>query len=421
MTPSPSSKHALPPLSLYVHIPWCVRKCPYCDFNSHTSDQPLPESQYIQALIDDLKHDAKRVASRPLKSIFFGGGTPSLFSAQAIEKVIHAAQNIFSFAPNIEITLEANPGTAEYTDFKALKAAGVNRLSLGIQSFNDEHLKTLGRIHSSREALKAFCLAREGGIDNINLDLMHGLPHQTPAQAVSDIEQALALQPEHISWYQLTVEPNTVFYNSPPPLPNDDDLGDIQDAGEALLAQNGFGQYEVSAYALHNKQSLHNLNYWQFGDYIGIGAGAHSKITHDTGIIERYRKTRLPTDYLNNAKGLSCSNKSLVVGRSSITQDRLALEFMMNALRLVDGFKKPLFEARTHLPLSSIETTLNHLSQKGLMRQDNDQIRTTALGFRFLNTVLTEFDMADEHIEKTNSTKTKTSTYNRIASDKNHQ
>ncbi len=411
MLPSNNAIHPLPPLSLYVHIPWCVRKCPYCDFNSHTSEQPLPEQQYVQALIADLKREAQTITHRPLQSIFFGGGTPSLFSAQAIGDIIDAAQNTLGFVADIEITLEANPGTAEYTDFNALKHAGVNRLSLGVQSFNDEHLHTLGRIHSSTEALKAFKLARKAGIDNINLDLMHGLPNQTPAQATSDITQAISLEPEHISWYQLTVEPNTVFYNAPPTLPNDDALADIQDAGEALLAHHNFLQYEVSAYCQPNKHAKHNLNYWHFGDYLGIGAGAHSKITHSTGQIERHRKTRLPADYL--------AHKFHAIGASPITADRLPLEFMMNALRRPQGFETPLFQAMTGLSLATIQPILDDLSRQALILQTPQYIRTTALGFRFLNTVLTAFD-SPSLTAATSSNSHESSAYNHIASDKTH-
>ncbi|WP_202904694.1 radical SAM family heme chaperone HemW [Marinagarivorans algicola] len=411
--PTSTNTAPLPPLSLYVHIPWCVRKCPYCDFNSHTSEQSLPETQYVQALIADLTLEVQThtVTHRPLHSIFFGGGTPSLFSAQAIGDIIDAAKNILGFANHIEITLEANPGTAEYTHFGALKHAGINRLSLGVQSFNDEHLHTLGRIHSSAEAFNAFKLARQAGIDNINLDLMHGLPNQTPLQATSDIRQAIALEPEHISWYQLTVEPNTVFYNAPPALPNDDALADIQDAGEALLAHHNFLQYEVSAYCQPGKQAKHNLNYWHFGDYLGIGAGAHSKLTHATGQITRHRKTRLPADYL--------ANKHHAIGISPITPDRLPLEFMMNALRQPQGFETPLFQAMTGLPLTTIQPILHALSQQGLILHTPQFIRTTALGFRFLNTVLSAFDQSCLPA-KTSNNSPENSAYNHIASDKTH-
>lgn len=372
------------PLSLYVHIPWCVKKCPYCDFNSHTSEAPIPEQQYTDRLIEDLTVDIENYPARPLASIFFGGGTPSLFSPEAIGRIIAAAQQLIGFTNDIEITLEANPGTTEYTDFSALRKAGVNRLSIGVQSFNGEHLQALGRIHTEDEALSAYSKARAAGFNNINLDLMHGLPNQTETEALQDLTTAIALKPEHISWYQLTIEPNTIFYNSPPALPCEDTLSDIQDQGEALLANHGYQQYEVSAYAKNNQRAKHNINYWQFGDYLGIGAGAHGKITHSDGRIERYRKTRLPADYLN-------TNKVKTVGQSTVTQDRLPLEFMMNALRLPDGVPTALFEQRTQLPITSVLPQLQQLQAEGLVSID-DYLRPTALGFRFLNTVLSRFD-----------------------------
>lgn len=372
------------PLSLYVHIPWCVKKCPYCDFNSHTSVLPIPEQQYIERLIEDLTADIESYPVKPLTSIFFGGGTPSLFSPQAIGRIIAAAQELIGFTDDIEITLEANPGTTEYTDFNALRKAGVNRLSIGVQSFNSQHLQALGRIHTNDEALIAFSKARAAGFNNINLDLMHGLPNQTETEALQDLTTAINLKPEHISWYQLTIEPNTIFYNSPPALPNEDTLSDIQDQGEALLASHDYQQYEVSAYAKNNQRAKHNINYWQFGDYLGIGAGAHGKITHRDGHIERYRKTRLPADYLN-------TQKVKTVGRSTVTPDRLPLEFMMNALRLPDGVPTALFEQRTQLSINSVLPQLQQLQAEGLVSID-DYIRPTALGFRFLNTVLSRFD-----------------------------
>lgn len=372
------------PLSLYVHIPWCVKKCPYCDFNSHTSEAPIPEQQYTDRLIEDLTVDIENYPARPLASIFFGGGTPSLFSPEAIGRIIAAAQQLIGFTNDIEITLEANPGTTEYTDFSALRKAGVNRLSIGVQSFNGEHLQALGRIHTEDEALSAYSKARAAGFNNINLDLMHGLPNQTETEALQDLTTAIALKPEHISWYQLTIEPNTIFYNSPPALPCEDTLSDIQDQGEALLANHGYQQYEVSAYAKNNQRAKHNINYWQFGDYLGIGAGAHGKITHSDGRIERYRKTRLPADYLN-------TNKVKTVGQSTVTPDRLPLEFMMNALRLPDGVPTALFEQRTQLPITSVLPQLQQLQAEGLVSID-DYLRPTALGFRFLNTVLSRFD-----------------------------
>jgi putative oxygen-independent coproporphyrinogen III oxidase len=370
---------------LYVHIPWCVRKCPYCDFNSHQQGDAVPEAAYVAALRQDLQQDQALAQGRPLQSIFFGGGTPSLFSGKAIGQIIECAEDLFGFDPNIEITLEANPGTAEHGNFRDLRAAGVNRLSLGIQSFHDEHLQTLGRIHGSTEAKRAFGYARDAGFENINLDLMHGLPNQSLQQAMEDLGQAFELGPEHISWYQLTIEPNTVFYNKPPQLPVDDTLADIQDAGHEQLHAHGYHQYEVSAYARTGKQSRHNRNYWEFGDYLAAGAGAHGKITRSApDEIQRYRKTRLPQDYLNKAKPFTA-------GTETIPADNLPLEFLMNALRLNDGFEKYVFEQRTGMLYSTIEEGVSTLEAKGLLQVDDARVRATDLGQRFLNEVLAEF------------------------------
>lgn len=376
---------SLPPLSLYVHIPWCVRKCPYCDFNSHESRTGLPEQEYVEAIKQDLKADAALAQGRPLESIFFGGGTPSLFSGQAIGDIIETAEKLFGFAENIEITLEANPGTAERGNFAQLHSAGVNRLSLGIQSFNDTHLQKLGRIHNSGDAERAYHLARDAGFGNINLDLMHGLPAQTLNEAMADLEKAFRLEPNHISWYQLTIEPNTVFYNRPPLLPVDDTLADIQDAGHEQLEAHGYKQYEVSAYAQAGRQSVHNRNYWEFGDYLAAGAGAHGKITHKAPEdILRYRKTRLPDDYLNSAKAFTAAS-------DQVPLDNLPQEFLMNALRLNSGFSPELFEQRTGLSLESIAHPVQQLIDDGLLTSTGKNIRTTALGQRFLNTVLEKF------------------------------
>lgn len=375
----------LPPLSLYVHIPWCVKKCPYCDFNSHTSGDKLPEAAYIKALIADLEQEMDAVQGRALHSIFFGGGTPSLFSAKSIGDILTAIEKQISFAPEIEITLEANPGTVEQRKFAGFRQAGINRLSIGIQSFNDQQLHKLGRIHNSSEAKKAVRSARNAGFDNFNLDLMHGLEGQTTTQALSDLEQAIALEPKHLSWYQLTIEPNTVFYTSPPIIPNDESLADIQQAGEALLDHHGYQQYEVSAYARHQQASKHNLNYWQFGDYIAIGAGAHGKNTHkETGQISRNWKTRSPKDYLS-------PNSPFEAGRRVIPPAELPLEFMMNVLRLNSGFNKAQFGVRTGLDYAAIETATAHLIHKGLLEQQQDTIKPTPLGRRFLNELLAEY------------------------------
>ena len=359
-----------------------MRKCPYCDFNSHESARP-PESEYVRALLQDLKEDQDCVQGRVLQSIFFGGGTPSLFQASSIEAIIRGAKQNIGFAPNIEITLEANPGTAEYGNLAGLRQAGVNRLSFGVQSFSDEHLQRLGRIHSGQEAITAINHARRAGFDNINLDLMHGLPQQRVQQACDDIQQALALAPEHLSWYQLTLEPNTVFYKHPPTLPVDDALADIQDAGHELLSRAGLEQYEVSAYS-RGYPSRHNLNYWQFGDYLAIGAGAHGKISFPNGLIERYRKTRLPADYLN-------PNKPFCAGRQPITAQQLPLEFMMNALRLTQGVPRELFKQRTGLGDEHWKAPLESLIARGLMEDLPERLCASTTGLRYLNDVLRGF------------------------------
>lgn len=375
------------PLALYIHIPWCVRKCPYCDFNSHQLTE-LPEAEYVQALRGDLQQDRHLARGRPLQSIFFGGGTPSLFSADAIAEILVAAKQQVGFTEDIEITLEANPGTTEYTSLPGLRRAGVNRVSFGVQSFNDLHLQRLGRIHSGPQAHSAFSNARQAGFDNINLDLMHGLPGQTLAEALDDLRQAIALGPEHLSWYQLTIEPNTVFHKQPPVLPEDDTLADIQEAGLAVLQQAGYQQYEISAFCRPGRRARHNLNYWQFGDYLAIGAGAHGKITENDGRILRYHKTRLPTDYLN-------ADKPFTAGSAQIKRDALPLEFMMNALRLVDGVPRKLFAQRTGLPDLALDSATDRLIGQGLLENDLHRYRPTPLGLRFLNDTLQAFSMAD--------------------------
>ena len=382
----------LPPLSLYVHIPWCVRKCPYCDFNSHTNNgDALPESGYVDALLADLATEAsnEKLQGRQLVSIFFGGGTPSLFSAAAIARILDGAEQRIGFAPAIEITLEANPGTIEQQKFKGFREAGVNRLSIGIQSFNDAHLERLGRIHNGAEALSAIGIARQAGFDNINLDLMHGLPEQTPEQAIADLQQAIDLQPEHLSWYQLTIEPNTAFHSHPPLLPVENTLERIQSQGQQLLDCAGFSAYEISAYARPQRQSQHNCNYWQFGDYLGIGAGAHGKITDvNQQKILRTRKTRQPNDYLSR---LSTGNDYLVE-QFSLASTELPLEFLMNALRLKEGVPAALFTERTGIPLKTIATHWQTLEARHLVEPlSTGWLRCTALGHRFLDSILAEF------------------------------
>ncbi|MDO3387607.1 radical SAM family heme chaperone HemW [Gilvimarinus sp. SDUM040013] len=378
----------LPPLSLYIHIPWCVRKCPYCDFNSHQSDTHVPEQAYVAALARDLAADAELAQGRRLTSIFFGGGTPSLFSCAAIGEILNSAERIIGFEENIEITLEANPGTFEQDKFRGFRSAGVNRLSIGIQSFNDEQLQALGRIHDGDAALKATDTARRAGFDNLNLDLMHGLPGQSLAAAMQDLNTALALEPEHLSWYQLTIEPNTVFYSKPPTLPVEDTLADIQDVGHDKLQQAGFKRYEVSAYA-RTARAKHNMNYWQFGDYLGIGAGAHGKFTTpNNGTIFRQWKTRQPDAYLNADAGPGRFPNPFCAGREVIEPDARALEFLLNALRLTEGCAPTTFTERTGLPLDALEPHWQELAGKGLVQSRSQRIATTELGMRFLNDVL---------------------------------
>lgn len=375
---------SLPPLSLYIHIPWCVRKCPYCDFNSHESAS-IPESIYVTALIDDLDKELNSVQGRELQSIFFGGGTPSLFSEQAIENILNTVENKIGFASDIEITLEANPGTAEQSRFRGYRAAGVNRLSIGIQSFQQYQLQKLGRIHTKQEAIDAVNLARKSGFSNINIDLMHGLPEQTESQGLADLHQAFELGPSHISWYQLTIEPNTAFYSSPPILPSEDHLADIQQAGEALLAANGFFQYETSAYSTTNRHSRHNTNYWLFGDYIGIGAGAHGKITDlSTGTLTRNWKTRQPNHYLN-------PDKEYISGARVLTKSEIPVEFLMNALRLNNGFEVECYGHRTGLDFSALRKQIDGLIGRDLLLKHNNRIKPTVMGRRFLNNILAEF------------------------------
>lgn len=388
----------LPPLSLYIHVPWCIRKCPYCDFNSHQAQDNLPEDAYVSALAFDLEQDQVLAQGRQLRSIFFGGGTPSMLSAEAIGRILSHAEKTIGFASDIEITLEANPGTFEQNKFSGFRAAGVNRLSIGIQSFQDAQLQKLGRVHSAGEAVKAVDVARRAGFDNINLDLMHGLPDQTLEGAMADVDQAIALAPEHLSWYQLTIEPNTAFYSAPPPLPEEDILVDIQDAGFARLQGAGYHQYEVSAYARDNRHAEHNLNYWQFGDYLGIGAGAHGKTTHpeQNAIIRRW-KTRLPQHYLQAhhsgkiSTNLSGHQNVFGGGSDYLTAESLPLEFMMNALRLNKGVDRDSFERYTGLPFATIQEQWTNLIAQGLVQPSATNIVATELGQRYLNRVLDVF------------------------------
>jgi putative oxygen-independent coproporphyrinogen III oxidase len=384
MTLSTGGSFQLPPLSLYIHIPWCVKKCPYCDFNSHAAGPTLPEQEYVDALLTDLDEDLPQVHGRQLTSIFFGGGTPSLFSAQALGRLLAGVAQRVPFAADIEITLEANPGTFEQAKFAAYRALGINRLSIGVQSFQADKLKALGRIHDGDEAIRAADMARAAGFDNFNLDLMHGLPDQSIDDALGDLRIAIAQQPTHLSWYQLTLEPNTVFWNQPPKLPEDDILWDIQEAGQALLAEHGYAQYEVSAYAQPGKAARHNLNYWSFGDFLGIGAGAHAKLSSPDGTIKRSWKTRLPKDYLDPSKRFSA-------GERVLGPDELPFEFLMNVLRLTDGSASELFTQRTGLPLSQLATARTEAEQRGLLHSDPTRLTATREGQLFLNDLLQHF------------------------------
>jgi len=375
----------LPPLSLYIHIPWCVRKCPYCDFNSHQQEGKLPEAAYVARLLQDLDTDLHYVQGRTLHSIFIGGGTPSLFSAKAFSQLLDAIQQRIPFADDIEITLEANPGTAEQEKFNGYRAAGINRLSIGVQSFNAGQLKTLGRIHDSEEALRAASFALEAGFDNFNLDLMFALPGQSTIDALADLQQAIDCKPVHISWYQLTIEPNTEFFSRPPVVPADDDVAAMQEAGIALLQQHGYQRYEISAYAQSGKQSRHNLNYWRFGDYLGIGAGAHGKVTvEENSSILRTRKTRMPRHYLDAVTDLTSETRAIPL-------EELPLEFLMNALRLCEGCESSLFDQRTGLPLSLLSRKLQTLRQRGLLTDSDRLLQATNKGQLFLNELLVEF------------------------------
>nr|WP_165495971.1 radical SAM family heme chaperone HemW [Pseudomonas daroniae] len=380
----PTPVFQLPPLALYVHIPWCVRKCPYCDFNSHAAGPNLPEEAYVDALLADLDSDLQQAHGRPLTSIFFGGGTPSLFSAKALGRLLEGVERRIPFASDIEITLEANPGTFEQDKFAAYRRLGINRLSIGVQSFQAEKLKALGRIHDGDEAIRAADMARAAGFDNFNLDLMHGLPDQSLDDALGDLRIAIAQAPTHLSWYQLTVEPNTVFWNQPPVLPEDDTLWDIQEAGQALLAEHGYGQYEVSAYAQPGRAARHNLNYWTFGDFIGIGAGAHGKLSTPDGRISRTWKTRLPKDYLDPAKHYSA-------GERLLSAEELPFELLMNVLRLSDGCAAELFSQRTGLPLQQLAVAREQAERRGLLQKDPARLTATREGQLFLNDLLQYF------------------------------
>lgn len=376
-----------PPLSLYIHVPWCVRKCPYCDFNSHAADTTLPEHEYAKALLADLEQQAPSVAGRRVETIFIGGGTPSLFSPAAIRALLEGIRLRLDIAADAEVTMEANPGTAEIAKFQGFREAGVNRLSIGIQSFHDTHLKKLGRIHDSREARLAAEIAHSAGFENFNLDLMFGLPNQTMDEALTDIRTAVGLNPTHISFYQLTLEPNTVFHKYPPRLPEDDRIWAMQQSCQALLADHGYRQYEVSAYAREGYRCRHNLNYWRFGDYLGIGAGAHGKITNAAEqSIMRTWKIKHPQHYLEFA-----GRPDRQGGRAAVPREDLPFEFLMNHLRLREGFAEAAFGKYTGLPLAALEPELSDCIAAELVERRDGAIRCTDTGWNFLDNVLQRF------------------------------
>lgn len=374
----------LPPLSLYIHTPWCVRKCPYCDFNSHERGQ-LPEQAYLEALVLDLEQDLLITGERTVETVFIGGGTPSLMSADFYQRLFAEIRARVPLASDAEITLEANPGTTEAARFEGFRAAGINRLSIGVQSFNDGHLQALGRIHDAQAAITAAHQARSAGFDNLNLDIMHALPGQTTDQALADLEQAIALKPTHLSWYELTIEPNTVFYRAPPSQPDMDVMADTEQAGFNLLAQAGFERYEISAFSQHGRACRHNLNYWQFGDYLGIGAGAHSKLTtqSETGelLLTRYQKTRKPEDYLASPAHARRHPQNIT------GNDRL-FEALLNGLRLVNGISLQTLKRTTGVNPAQWLSVLAPMQQRDLITLDDERLRCTPNGLQHLNGVL---------------------------------
>ncbi|MEG3757796.1 radical SAM family heme chaperone HemW [Pseudoalteromonas carrageenovora] len=375
----------LPPLSLYVHVPWCVQKCPYCDFNSHGQKGDIPEAEYIQHLIDDLKADLHLVQGRKIHSIFIGGGTPSLLTGGAYIRLLKEVDSLIGLSDNCEITLEANPGTVETNRFKEYVKAGINRISIGVQSMQNDKLKALGRIHGADEANYAAEQAKHAGLNSFNLDLMHGLPGQSLEDALSDLKHIIALNPPHISWYQLTIEPNTQFASKPPTLPQDETLWDIQEQGQALLAQAGYIQYEISGYAKPGYQCQHNLNYWRFGDYLGIGCGAHGKVTDaKTGVITRTEKVKHPRGYMDLIK-------PYMYKRWEVEQDDLAFEFFMNRFRLVEPCPIEDFSSLTSQPLQSQQAALTKAINAGLLIQENGHWQVNVKGHRFLNDLLELF------------------------------
>ena len=397
---APSSPRfaAPPPIALYVHLPWCLKKCPYCDFNSHEwrdEAREMPEQRYVDALLSDLEHALPSIWGRRVGSMFFGGGTPSLFSPEAIDRALAGIRARVPVAPDAEVTLEANPGTFEQARFTAFKAAGINRLSLGVQSFDARHLHALGRVHDDREA-RAAATAALTIFGEVNLDLMYALPGQTLVDARADVDAALAYRPPHLSFYHLTIEPNTLFHRYPPPLPDEETAADIGEAIEQALEEAGYRHYETSAFALPGHECRHNLNYWRFGDYLGIGAGAHSKLSFPNRVLRQVRY-RQPEQYLAQVeRGAPLAEEREVVG------GELGFEFMLNALRLHDGFPIALFSERTGLPISVVNRELEAAEQRGLIDRDHERIRPTALGRRFLNDLQTLF-LPDDRAPHTSS------------------
>ena len=380
--------HENPPLSLYIHLPWCVKKCPYCDFNSHEfSPTGFEEENYLNALIRDIDFELPRIWGRTINTVFIGGGTPSLFSPEALDKLLSAIRARLNIHPAIEITLETNPSTAEAEKFRCFREIGINRLSLGVQSFNDRQLKKIGRVHDASQAHLAIEIAKEAGFENLNIDLMFGLPEQSINDALDDLDKALTHSPKHISWYQLTIEPNTIFNSRPPILPNDDDIWSMQEEGQNFLEAEGFKKYEISAYAKDKYIALHNLNYWQFGDYLGIGAGAHGKITNVAEMkIERYIRHKIPKHYIDLA-----GTDAAITEKRVLKKDELPLEFVMNAFRLIEGVSTRLFSDRTGLLLKNSEKELLIAEELGLIEWQFDELKASSKGLRYLNELLEIF------------------------------
>lgn len=394
----------LPPLSLYIHTPWCRAKCPYCDFNSHNVPDNPPQREYIRALLVDLRSDLAllhKTDTRPIRSVFIGGGTPSLLDTEALCALLEGVRKLANLSPDCEITMEANPESADIDKLKALNDLGVNRLSLGVQSFDDTMLAALGRVHNARAATLAFENARRAGFSNINIDLMFALPDQNMRQCEKDIRHLISLAPEHVSLYQLTLEPNTLFHAQPPPLPNDDEAWRMEQHARQTLAENGWRRYEVSAHARTGQECAHNINYWQFGDYFGIGAGAHGKLTTNEEGCLRLVKRRHPTDYI---RGIRENNAKALSEKRRLNKATLIFEFMLNATRLIDGFDRRLFETTTGLPFSEIDTHIKRLESRNLVEATATRVRPTALGLRFLNEIQCEFLSAESDIHSGRAT-----------------